>query len=182
MPYVSKTNPTYGAISNIKAFEIFLEVLHFPFGSKTQRKAFRSLWEYITSTGTYINKKMPWPCNKATSLHIIANSRGTYAGGLKYRWTNKQKYWYQLISISTGAWYYILDEEVGNLSKKNVLGISKAAIILAYCEEWRARGKDYFSKCSVFFFFFLAQLLPGRNSENVDFNLSDTYFTWFHWL
>lgn len=85
----SKTNATYGLTSNIKAFEIFVEVLHFPFGSKTQRKALQSLWEYITSTVTYINKKMPWPCIKKTSLHIIAKSRGTYAGGLNYRWNNR---------------------------------------------------------------------------------------------
>lgn len=55
-----------------------------------------------------------------------------------------------------------------------MLGISKAAIILAYCVKLKARGKDYFSKCS-HFFFFLAQLLPSRNSENVDFNLSHDF-------
>lgn len=67
-------------------------------------------------------------------------------------------------------------KKVENLSKKNVLGISKAAIILAYCVELKARGKDYFSKCSLFFFFSV-QLVPSQNSENVDFNLSDMYFT-----
>lgn len=179
LPYVSKPNATYGLTSNIKDFEIFVEVLRFPFGSKTQKKALGSLWEYITNTVTYINKKMPQPCNRKTSLHIILKSRGTYAGGLNYMWTNRQKCWNQLISISRGAWYYTLDEKVGNLSKKNLLGILKATIILAHYVELKARGKDYYSKCS---FFFLTQILPGRNGENVDFNLSDIYFTWFHWV
>lgn len=80
---------------------------------------------------------MPCPCNKKPSVHIIAKYRGTYAGELIGKITDTS-----LFPITTGTWFNILDEKVGNLSKK------KAAIILAYYMEIKARGKDCYSKPS----------------------------------
>jgi len=86
---------------------------------------------------------MPCPCNKKPSVHIIAKYRGTYAGELIGKITDTS-----LFPITTGTWFNILDEKFGNLSKKNVLVILKAAIILAYYMEIKARGKDCYSKPS----------------------------------
>ena len=75
---------------------------------------------------------MPCPCNKKPSVHIIAKYRGTYAGELIGKITDTS-----LFPITTGTWF-----------KKNVLVILKAAIILAYYMEIKARGKDCYSKPS----------------------------------